>query len=67
MTVSRLTATEKPDWPGDAYTLAQVDAKLTYWSEHWRELGSVNQVLTRSEVLGTLDKWLDERLAVRGR
>lgn len=62
-------APKRSQWPGEAFTEQQIWDKLTYWREHLVEFraGKSNSVVTLAEILRALDRWLDERLALRGR
>lgn len=61
-------ALEALDWPDAAHTLQQIRDKFMYWSEHLIEhKQGTNLVLTRAEITRQLDRWLDERLDLRGR
>lgn len=59
----------KDAWPSKAFDLQQIADQLAYWREHLMEMkaGTVNSVLTPEEIRNSLDRWLDERLDLRGR
>lgn len=64
-------ATVAPDgtaWSSPAYTLKQIEDKFIYWTEHFIEMkAGTNCVITRAEITEQINRWLDERLALRGR
>lgn len=62
------TALDGTTWTQPAYTRQQIVDKLTYWTEHLLEhRAGTNSVITALEIRVQLDRWLDERLALRGR
>lgn len=69
MAVGALAPKPPVDWPGKALNHGEIQERL----EHWRRIlvdlkrENTNIVMSRTEVLKTLDRWLDELLDLRGR
>lgn len=64
---SRLAPISQDGWLGPAYTSGQIQDQITYWREHLIEANAGSNLPTRPECLRQLDRWLDERLELRGR
>lgn len=66
---SRLAPISPDPWPSEAFSENEIAERLQYWREHWLEwkAGNSNPVLTGQEIRNSLDRWLDERLELRGR
>lgn len=67
MNMGLLSSSPGPAWPGDAHTTQQIMDRLTLWREHLLEHNAGASTLTRREIIGQLDHWLDELLNRRGR
>lgn len=64
-----MLAPKEPAFPRPASSHGEIQERL----EHWRQMlkahdeGVSNCVLSRREILASLDKWLDEALDLKGR